>query len=355
MIASAEQKHLLDRIAPLLARLGRTRDEIEDAPVLLGRNLNARLRFSDGDDVFVKAVRGLGSAGRYQRVTTFHDVMDLTGLPVRTPDLLARDDAGLVLAQTVVGAESTFAERVRESTVSPEELELVAGALAAVHGATPSDASRVENRPPSLPPHGLDAMPIDLFEGSTMGQLEMWRLLQGDPVLRDRLDALVRSAPSGDAASPIHGDLRSDQILLDGATCWMLDWEDFRLGDPARDAGGLLGELFYHRARRLVHSIVAEGEEVTDASIIAHGGRMVDEAVPSLRTFWRAYTRARAVEEGFAARAVGFLGWQLFDRALASATYYGRMSAMDRALAGIGREAIVNATGYTDVLGLGAE
>ncbi|KZX21362.1 hypothetical protein [Rathayibacter tanaceti] len=39
MIASAEQKHLLDRIAPLLARLGRTRDEIEDAPVLLGRNL----------------------------------------------------------------------------------------------------------------------------------------------------------------------------------------------------------------------------------------------------------------------------------------------------------------------------
>lgn len=355
MIASAEQRHLLDRIDPLLEQLGRMREEIEDAPVLLGRNLNARLRFSDGDEIFVKAVRGLGSEGRYQRITTFHDVMDFSGLPVRTPDLIARDDAGLVLAQTVVGIDGAFAERVRESTASPEDLTLVACAVAAMHSATPSDASRIESRAPSLPPHGLDAMPIELFEGSTTGQLEMWRLLQNDSVLQNRLDALVRSAPRGDAAVPIHEDLRSDQILLEGGTCWVLDWEDFRLGDPARDVGSLLGELFYHRARRLVHSIAADGEDVTDASIIAYGSRTVDQAVPSLRTFWRAYSSAHSVENGFSARAVGFLGWHLFDRALASATYYGRMSAMDRALAGIGREAIVNAPGYIDVLGLETE
>lgn len=135
----------------------------------------------------------------------------------------------------------------------------------------------------------------------------------------------------------------------------MFDWEEFRRGDPARDVGAMLGEIFYHRLRRAFAGASGDAADLDDTTVVTLGAEAVDESRPLAVVLWQGY-RER-VSEGivdmtFVERAVGYFGWQLFDRSLASGTYFGRVSALDRALAGIGREAIVNAAQYGAVLGL---
>jgi aminoglycoside phosphotransferase (APT) family kinase protein len=188
-----------------------------------------------------------------------------------------------------------------------------------------------------------------------MGQLDMWRIIQSDSDLRGALNQL---AAVDIPRVPIHGDLRGDQILLADNTNWILDWEDFRLEDGARDVGALMGEVFYHRMRKSLASFAGGDEDrVTDGEIIERGTTALAEAMPGARTVWDAYrsVRPESSDKDFVGRSVQYFGWQLFDRALAAGTYFGRLSALDRALAGIGREAILGGGDYAEALGMTEE
>lgn len=47
------------------------------------------------------------------------------------------------------------------------------------------------------------------------------------------------------AQAPIHANLFGDQILVDGATIGIVDWDDLALGDPLYDLGRLIAHLVF--------------------------------------------------------------------------------------------------------------
>ncbi|PHV68348.1 phosphotransferase [Williamsia muralis] len=349
-----QEKQLLSSIAHVIPQLGRDVDEITEVKPLLGRNISGQITFEGSHTVFIKRMTGLGAADRYIRSVSFHDAIDVSDAPAHTatPALLARDNDSHTVVYEFIDNGVSAGQLLRDDDIDSATLERVGRCVAGLHCLPVRDASVTDHSTPFFPPHGPNAISTQMYYGSTMGQLDMWRIIQSDSGLRAALDQL---ATTPTPKVPIHGDLRGDQILLAGETNWILDWEDFRLQDGARDVGALMGEVFYHRMRKSLASFAGGDEEsVTDTEIIERGTAALAEATPGARAVWDAYraVRADAAAPEFVARSVQYFGWQLFDRALAAGTYFGRLSALDRALAGIGREAILGGGDYAEALGM---
>src|SRR5699024_4372336 len=221
------------------------------------------------------------------------------------------------------------------------------------HSTKPSAPDAISDERPGLPPISNAAIPLDRVEGSTMSQLDLWRIIQSDLELGEGLNALVST---DSPLTPVHGDLRTDQIFYSNNDIWIIDWEDFHLGDPARDLGGILGELLFHQLRQLVNQAADEHGEVTDESIHHAGAMLIDAARPSLQTVWQGYLEQSTLNKSFLTsfrkRVIGYIGWQMFERTMAIGTYLGRITAFERALSGIGRNLILNTDAYSTVLGL---
>lgn len=348
-------RRLIDRSHGLLRSIDRRPEQIVDASTIIGRNLNGVLTFDDGDRVFVKIIGGFAAAARHARSVAFHTCVDIgeAGGDLRAPALRGQHDESHALAYEYVDVRSAFAESIRESDAAEPDVRAAGRCIAALHSLSVVAGARLDDTRPMFPPHGPNAMTRDTYFGSTMGQLDMWRYIQRDQELLAGLNALVEESATC-RRTPAHGDLRADQLFLAPGEVWMFDWEEFRLGDPARDVGAMLGELFYHRLRSTIVDASIAGEP-DDATVITAGAAAIDESRPLARVFWEAYTARLGdgiVDATFVDRAIAYFGWQLFDRALASGTYFGRVSALDRSLAGIGREAIVHARRYGAVLGL---
>lgn len=348
-----QERQLVDSVSHIFPKLERKESDVDEVQPLLGRNISGRITFSDNHAVFIKKMTGLGAAERYFRSVSFHDSLDLSD-PSRdtsTPALLARDDTShTVVYEYITGGESA-GKMIRDDEMDAGTLSRIGRCVAGLHNLPVRHANATDQTKPFFPPHGPNAISMQMYYGSTMGQLDMWRIIQSDSELREALNILAKVETP---RVPIHGDLRGDQILLTENANWILDWEDFRLEDGARDVGALMGEVFYHRVRKGLASF-AGGDEgsVTDGEIIERGTTALSEAMPAARTVWEAYRAERDVVTGdFVARGVQYFGWQLFDRALAAGTYFGRLSALDRALAGIGREAVLGGGDYAEVLGL---
>ena len=217
--------YLLDRVEPILRTLGRQRDEVVDAKVLLGRNLNGEVEFADGGRAFVKQLTGLGADGRLRRSVSFHETVAVpASADFRAPELLASDDGSLTLAYEFIPEGSAFGPAVRERTASDDELERAGRCLGALHSLPIVDPSRADDTLPMLPPFGPNTLTTEIYYGSTMGQLDVWRYIQRDQPLRERLSRMVLDFDRAEGV-PVHGDLRADQIFMTVEQCWMLDWE----------------------------------------------------------------------------------------------------------------------------------
>lgn len=85
-------------------------------------------------------------------------------------------------------------------------------------------------------------------------------VLQQIVVRQERLDFGVQL--------PIHANLFGDQILIDGATVGIVDWDDLALGDPLYDVGRLIAHLVF----------IAQRSRTSPAEVTRH-----------LRTLMQAY------------------------------------------------------------------
>ncbi|MFI8569076.1 phosphotransferase [Rhodococcus sp. NPDC078407] len=355
-VLDTRARTVVDAASAMLETAGFDSGRVADVMSTAGRNDSAIITFDDETKVFFKQIRGIGGEARYARSAAFFDALDVEVLGFSTPGLLASDDDALAALYEFVDDGPDASQRFRAGEIGTVEYVRIGSLLAQLHGARVVRADRIDHSVPPLPPTGINAIPVELYAQSTMGQLDMWKLLQGDAELRSALSRLIVDGRQVDR-SPVHGDLRLDQIVL-GASAWILDWEEFRLGDPARDVGGVLGELFYYRMRRIVDGASDDlTEGLTHEEVMRRGAGLLAESLPDMQTVWKSYLgTASCLGDGasFSARCVGYFGWQLFDRALASGTAFGRVSALDRALAGIGREAMVRNERYVSALGLEA-
>jgi aminoglycoside phosphotransferase (APT) family kinase protein len=215
-----------------------------------------------------------------------------------------------------------------------------------------------------LPPLGLlAALPVQRYAEASFAELEMWRLLHADTPLIEALHVLRAADREGtDAARcPVHGDLRTDQFLRCGNRLFLTDFEEARLGDPARDLGAFTGEWLYQAANRIPGNLAEAspvGHTVTHEEIVATGAVEIERCVPLVRAFYRSYTAQAPApvraDQGLAARAAAYAGWHMLDRMLAAAESSARLSPINKAAAGIGRTVLLSPGEFTTTLGLEA-
>lgn len=334
--------------------------DVREVVMLDGRNLNFRARLTDGSGIFVKQFvtpadgdarhvdANFGRALGFERFRRDHPGLQELG----APQLIAADESERIMIFEPLDDVRSMATLADENALTPMILRRSGQALGRLHGAPPDGVVVEAHRFPPLA--ALRAIPLATWMTCSAGELEAWRLMQQDEGLGQ---ALARLRDSEDRAehTPIHGDLRLDQVLVSTDAVHLTDFEDFRKGDPARDIGALLGELVY----RAVLSIVKDwtGSFTMDVAftheeIVDRGAAELDDRLPLIAAFWDGYREVRQVDDDLLERSTAWLGWHMFDRLLAGSADRNKLLSVHRAAAGIGRAVVVSPQRYVDTLGM---
>ncbi|MFG2986781.1 class V lanthionine synthetase subunit LxmK [Streptomyces sp. NPDC048258] len=350
----------LDSVPEVDALLSRLGIGILDRTVVktsLGRNDNWSGTSADGTEVFVKRISGPDREARMTRTTAF---CAAAGDWVTTPRLLGSDKENGLLVFERLSDSRSGTELVADDAFTEDLCERAGTGLAAVHGLDPAG---FDTTPHPLPPTAnLEAVPYSFYTQATAAELATWRLMHGDPPLADALRRL-RGADDESLPSwcPIHGDVRLDQFLLAGGQLYLTDFEEARIGDPARDLGAFAGEWLFQAALRIPVTLAESspmGHTPTHEEIIATGVGEIEQRSPLVRRFYAAYLdRAPGFvrdDKELAVRAASYAGWHMMDRMLATAGSSTRLSPVSKAAAGIGRTVLLSPAEFTSSLGLEA-
>jgi hypothetical protein len=342
--------HRMSRLNDTLTGLGLGALTEDSVTSHAGRNPNWAGTTTMGVRVFVKHISGdeRGAAARLRRAITVETEQLAARFGLVTPRCLGWDlDARLIVFELLTPAR-TGAELAAAGEFDDSRAEQAGRLLATLHSASLTAGPPA---PPFPPPAPLATLTWPEFAAASAAELELWRLLQNDPAL----PAAVRDlhlAQECATPAPAHCDLRLDQFVDHDGRLYLTDWEELRLADPARDVGAYAGEWLHHAITRLDTADTDLGHE----DVVELATAEFAEVRPHIRAFWRSYVRAVGhADPDLAVRAAAFAGWHQFIRAFARAHTRARLSAIDRAAAGIGRTALLAPHQFVEDLGLGSD
>ncbi|GAA3590728.1 hypothetical protein GCM10022419_086750 [Nonomuraea rosea] len=355
----------LDRVPGVeefLGRLGYGRFDRETLVAPIGRNEVWAGRTDSGRKVFVKRLIGGDDATpRLRRILAFERfkaARPLLAERLSTPDFLGEDEAAGLVAFEFMDEARNGAEAMIEESFGDELARQVGEAIGHLHNAVPEDGEGLPDGPFPLPDlRLLRGLPLELWQNLSYGEMESWSILHGDPELMRGIHALCERESRAPKV-PVHGDFRVDQLLLPETGGFQVtDWEDFRLGDPARDVGAFAGEWLFRSILDIVSArgdeVVFEAAEFTHEMVLQRGAEKIERLRPRIHGFWQGYRGVRTgLDDDFAVRATAFAGWHMMDRLLASGARSGKLSGIQRAAAGIGRTALLRPARFTIALGL---
>lgn len=329
-------------------------DEISAYP---GRNENWSGPTSGGEDVFIKRLAAHQGAERMARMLAFEETVAVADTRhIRSPRCLGWDENDRVIVFATVHHAKTGTELAADRDFDTGLMRRAGHILAELHDLPEESlSSRLDTAQPSLPPRRIGPLPLDRFSKCSGGELQVWSLLQRDRELKEALQRLLEHSDRS-RHRPSHCDLRLDQFLFDGSTLLLNDWEEFRWSDPARDLGGFVGDWLFRALLGISEDDESDGtgQELDHELVLRRGTAALDELRPEVAVFWQAYVRARAgTEEGLGARAAAFAGWHLIDRMFAGAQESMKLSAVQKAAAGIGRTLLMNPSGHSETIGIG--
>jgi hypothetical protein len=350
---------LLDRLG-----LGEPLAQGGDSP--RGRNHNYACRTNKGHAVFVKRLdsRQPDAARRFRRQRTFELTVAAAGHGgLRTPACLGWNDEELIVAfawleEARVGSELASAGEFDDALAHQAGRAIGTLHSIVLDDRAPAEDAAVDTEPPLLPVLDFFAcLPLPYYTQASAASLEAWGLLQRDDELAHALGEL-RAEEARAAAVPSHCDLRLDQFLLYEEALYLTDWEEFRTADPARDIGSFVGE-WLHRAVLEIPSKDPEFSgpvpQLSHQDIVRRGVAELDRLRTRNVAFWDGYRQTATVtDDRLRTRAAAFAGWHLLDRMFAAAEQRPKLTALDRAAAGIGRSAVLRPEKFADTLGLEA-
>ncbi|MFJ3544197.1 class V lanthionine synthetase subunit LxmK [Streptomyces rubiginosohelvolus] len=361
----------------LLERLGLGPFAPDGLTAFGGRNDNWAGTTTLGRQVFVKTVARASDGGRPEidRALAFEASAARlpAGSPLRTPEHLGTDRDSAVSAFRLlpgsrsgseVALDGDFDEALcREAGRAVATLHTLGTADGASGGEAPDPASApaIDTAEAPLPPmRWLRAFPWSEVQDRSMAQIAAWKLVQDDTEVvaaLHRLRERERTAPH----TPAHCDLRFDQFLVHDGQLYLCDWEEFRLADPARDVGAFVGEWLFQATYSVfaptgepttAKDAVAPGFDLSHEEIVERGAAGLRRHIPRIAAFWQGYTECRTPDPELAERAVGFAGWHLYDRLIATAQAHAVLNPVARAAAGIGRTLLLNPAGAVATLRL---
>jgi aminoglycoside phosphotransferase (APT) family kinase protein len=344
----------------LLEGLGLGRFEPEGLTGFGGRNDNWAGTTTGGARVFVKTVaRGTdGDSAELARTLAFEKLAERlpAGSPLRFPEHLGSDRPAALSAYRLLPGARSGAEVALDGDFDVRLCRQAGEAVATLHSLEPEDVELDAGEAPLPPLSWLEAFPWSELQDRSMAQIAAWKLVQDDAEAVAALRAL-RGREQAAPRTAAHCDLRFDQFILHEGVLHLCDWEEFRLADPARDVGAFVGEWLFQATYSVFaptgdKDAPAPGFDLGHREIVARGAEGLRRHVPRIAAFWQGYTRLRTPDPQLAERAVGFAGWHLYDRLIATAQAHATLSPVARAAAGIGRTLLLNPAGAVSLLRL---
>ncbi|UYQ63117.1 class V lanthionine synthetase subunit LxmK [Streptomyces peucetius] len=323
---------------------------------LPGRNHNWIGTTGTGERVFVKRLEGPAeaSAARIRQCVTFDRILRSgASAELLSPRLLAADTEARVLVFACVDEARSAAQAVREDRLTSDLAYSLGHTVGLLHNLPVEEIVHDEGASPLLPSEELlEALPISLFETSSAAELQAWSLLQNDVTLGQALRRLLDRERLADRVAA-HCDLRLDQFLIADGAVYLTDFEEFQAGDAARDLGGVVGDLLHRALLDAATSDGAAPEPPSHARMLAQLTDGIGSVRPRITAFWNGYRDTRPTGDShLAERVAAFAGWHLLDRLLAGARTAPRLAALPRAMAGIGRKALLTPGAFLVTLGL---
>lgn len=345
-----------DALDAYLARRGARRRRGAPAVIRSGRNIVAEVSLEGGRDVVLKQGRTRGSAdeGALLNEGRFHLCAESRRLGERE-GYLARcryhdREADILIFDKIAGTESLGDRVERSGELSPRTSRTIGAAIGAVHAATSDGARDVTTLGAdigSLVPQVLEVGPEDLA-GLSAGEIELVRLVQGDPSLAEALAAL---AEGWRRQCLVHGDLRADNVLVPRGReepAVLIDWELTRYGDPACDLGSLIGDVVRSCLDRVRPSEGAVREWTRPAA------GMLARLSPALSSLWEGYrsTAQRLADPrpSLPVLAVAHAGVFLLHRTAAGAQGLGGLGPREYVYAGMARRLVLDPASCLHVL-----
>ncbi|WP_446664895.1 class V lanthionine synthetase subunit LxmK [Flexivirga sp. B27] len=322
----------------------------------VGRNDNLLMSLSDGRQVLVKRLLGPADSIRQRLESTIaFEEGHARGaeLSFRTPHFYGSDDELALLVYEYLPESLTVQEILSRGWLDEDHAGDLGRMVADIHRLqTARDAAH-----PARSANSFYALSVEDFANCSGAETEAWSLLQHDRRVVEAMKSL-RTMSEEAPRRPVHADLRLDQFVLKDDVTYLVDWEEFRLGDPAIDVGTVIGEFLHFGAAGLFKDLDVDPSLAPGAAheaLMAQGASHLAEVEPLVTAFWRAYRDTAEPDADLAVRATAYAGWHFFDRLLSGALHGAMLSAADRGLAGIGRGALIDPEHFVPSLGLTQE
>ena len=174
------------------------------------------------------------------------------------------------------------------------------------------------------------------YAGCTGAELELFRLLQQDLQF---METIMKESHDNDVCI-CHGDIRLDQFIYSGDKLWIIDFEELRKGDPTRDLAGLIGSIYFDCLLKTFTETTQDtsnAKEIED-QFIERGVNYIEEMRPLIQLAYQTYVSKKAINIIHLSKNIG---WFLVERIMSRAKFSFRLTAIDKAILGIGREIIV--------------
>jgi hypothetical protein len=278
------------------------------------------------------------------------------------PRILSRDDKEFLLTFPYLDGARTLQELIDgdESLdgVIPV-IEQCGTAIGALHSIAVEEATPFLSR--NAGEQGTAPDPLDLFRHLTPehyanasgAELELWQLFHHDAELLAGLRSWLESHATEPGLTLIHGDLRPDQFLVSSEGVALIDWEELTVGSPSRDLAGVVGAFFLNALLKTFIGTSVTGELPMELhqGFLSRGQEMLDRIAAAARAFLAAYEARRGVPVD-GTRLGADIGWFLIERTIARAMMSHRLLPGDRAVAGVGRQMLLNPTDALVTFGL---
>lgn len=185
----------------------------------------------------------------------------------------------------------------------------------------------------------FSSIPLDLFEVSSGGQIELLRLVHNDIDIQNYIKENERRISKNKCF--VHGDIRLDQFIVSDEGLAIIDFEEFGEGIPELDLANFWGSIIFSNLLKVFSIEVDKKDNISSLNnkILIEGSRALDESFQWIKLSYNSYQNNRDLDiKLIHTRMCSFIIGRLYSRSFLSA----KLSSIDLAIAGITKELLVN-------------